>query len=212
MTRPIKCLLCKSNTNLFFEDKNKKYYKCDNCLSIMLDPSNHVTDEEEKERYETHNNDINDIRYQNFVSPIVESVRNNYNTNHLGLDYGAGTGPVITSILEKEGYNIKLYDPYFHYYPENLCEKYDYIICSEVIEHFYHPYDEFAKLSNILKEKGSIICMTSIYDDGIDFNNWTYKNDKTHVFFYHKKGLEWIKDKFKFSNIEINGKLVKLSK
>jgi hypothetical protein len=27
-------------------------------------------------------------RYQKFVSPIVEKVRDHYDTNHLGLDYG----------------------------------------------------------------------------------------------------------------------------
>lgn len=28
--------------------------------------------------------------------------------------------------------------------------KYDYIICSEVIEDFHNPYDEFKSLSNML--------------------------------------------------------------
>lgn len=212
LTTSTKCLLCNSKTKLFYKNKNKKYYKCENCFSVMLDPSNFLTSEEEKERYESHNNDVDDIRYQKFVSPIVESVKNNYDTSHTGLDYGAGTGPVITSLLAKEGYDIKLYDPFFHHYPENLSKKYDYIICSEVIEHFYNPYHEFKSLTNMLNSKGCIFCMTSLYDEGIDFKNWYYKNDETHVFFYHKKALKWIKNKFNFSYLEIDGKLVKLTK
>lgn len=212
LTRSLKCLLCNFKTKLFYEDKNKKYFKCENCFSIMLDPFNYLTSKEEKERYKTHNNDINDISYQKFVSPIVESVKENYDVNHIGLDYGSGTGPVITSLLEKEGYDVKLYDPFFHRYPENLCKKYDYIICSEVVEHFHHPYDEFNSLNEMLNPKGIIFCMTSTYDENIDFKNWYYKNDPTHVFFYHKKALEWIKKKFGFSDLRIDGKLIKLIK
>lgn len=178
----------------------------------MLDPSSYPTWQEEKKVYETHNNDVHDIRYQNFVSPIVNAVKSSYNKNHKGLDFGAGTGPVITSLLEKEGYDIKLYDPFFHFYPENLCKKYDYIICCEVIEHFHNPYDEFRDLTNMLNAKGSLFCMTSLYDENIDFKNWNYKNDETHVFFYHKKALEWIKNEFGFSDLEIEGKLIRLTK
>ena len=38
----------------------------------MLDPLDYLSQEEEKERYKNHNNDVNDPRYQKFVSPIVE--------------------------------------------------------------------------------------------------------------------------------------------
>lgn len=212
MPRSFPCLLCSHKTKPFYEFRNNNYYQCQSCSSLMLDPANYPSWEEEKEIYKTHNNDVEDIRYQNFVSPIVEAVKSSYNKNHKGLDFGAGTGPVITSLLEKEGYDINLYDPFFHFYPENLRKKYDYIICCEVIEHFHHPYDEFQDLSNILSSKGSIFCMTSLYDEGINFKNWNYKNDETHVFFYHKKALEWIKKEFAFSKLEIEGKLIKLRK
>lgn len=178
----------------------------------MLDPLNYVTNEEEKQRYETHNNDIEDIRYQEFVWPIVDSVKRHYRTSHAGLDYGAGTGPVIASLLGKAGYDVKLYDPYFHRHPENLYGKYDYIICCEVIEHFHKPYDEFQRLTDMLNAGGSIFCMTSLYGDDIDFEKWGYKNDETHVFFYHKKALAWMKREFNFSGLETDDKFIKLTK
>lgn len=211
MERFIKCLLCGSKTNLFYETENKEYYQCNNCFSIMLDPSYYLNDEEEKERYEAHNNDIYDPGYQSFVLPIVQGVKNNYNVNHIGLDYGAGTGPVITKLLEEEGFNIELYDPFFHNYPNKLYKKYDYIICCEVMEHFHNPYDEFNNLSKILKKGGSIFCMTNLYDNSINFDSWYYKNDKTHVFFYHKKSLEWIKNEFGFLDIKIDNNFIKFT-
>lgn len=193
-----KCLLCNSNVKLFYKSKKKDYYKCEDCLSVMLDPSYYLTEEAEKERYETHNNDVKDISYQNFVAPIFESIKENYSKDHVGLDYGAGNGPVVTSL--------------FHHYPEYLSKNYDYIICSEVVEHFHNPYNEFKRLGDILKPGGSIFCLTSLYDEDIDFQNWYYKNDATHVFFYHRKAFEWLAKEFKFSDLKINGKLIKLTK
>ncbi len=206
------CLLCNSEVYLFYKELNKHYFKCKNCHSIMLNPTDYISNDEEKSRYETHNNDVDDVRYQQFVSPIVNGVIANYNNNHLGLDFGAGTGPVITSELKKAGYNLNLYDPYFHNYPENLKINYDYIVCCEVMEHFYNPYVEFKKLSKMLNPKGSIFCMTEIYDETIDFANWYYKNDDTHVFFYHKKAIQWIKLEFDFKTVDINKRLIKFSK
>lgn len=208
----LRCLLCNSQAVLLYEIHKKKYYKCQKCFSLMLDPLNYLSSEEEEARYRIHNNDIDDPSYQKFVAPIVKAVKDNYNINNLGLDYGAGPGPVATSLLEKEGYVLSLYDPYFHRYPQNLLKNYDYIICSEVIEHFHKPYEEFNRLNNILNKKGSIFCLTSLYDEYLDFRGWNYKNDETHVFFYHKRALEWIRDEFNFSDLEIEGNLIKLSK
>lgn len=206
------CSLCHAQTELFYQTKRRKYFQCNNCFSIMLDPNSHVSQREEKARYQTHNNDIEDKRYQHFVSPIVESVLSYYTSNHFGLDFGAGTGPVITSQLKKEGFQINLYDPYFHYYPSHLLIKYDYIICCEVMEHFYDPYYEFMRLSSLLKSGESIFCMTKLYDESIDFSNWNYKDDQTHVFFYHKKAIEWIKIACGFTDAVIEGRLIRFLK
>ena len=212
MTTSLKCLLCDFDTKIFYKEKNREFYKCDNCFSIMLNPINYISNKDEKERYETHNNDVDDIRYQNFVSPIVKSVKKDYKPSHIGLDFGAGTGPVITSLLEKEGYKLNLYDPYFHNYPKNLNKKYDFIVCCEVIEHFYNPFEEFKLMSEILNSNGRLYCMTSLYDESINFEDWYYKNDETHVFFYHKKALEWICAKFEFAKVKISDRLIIFSK
>lgn len=178
----------------------------------MLDPLDYVPSQQEKERYITHNNNVEDIRYQNFVSPIVENVKKHYDSSHTGLDYGAGTGPVITSLLKKDGYSLKLYDPFFHPYPENLQLTYDYIVCCEVMEHFHHPYDEFKKLYSMLNPQGTLFCMTDMYYETIDFKDWYYKNDETHVFFYHEKAIQWIKNEFGFISSEFNGRLIMFRK
>ena len=142
---------------------------------FVLDPT------AEKSRYDNHNNDVEDKGYQKFVSPITDAILNTYSVDDIGLDFGAGKGPVISKLLKDSNFNIKLYDPFYHNYPKLLDYKYDYIVLCEVMEHFNNPYKEFKKLKSLLKESGSLYCMTSLYNSSIDFKNWYYKNDSTHI-------------------------------
>lgn len=166
---------------------------------------------DEESRYLEHNNDINDERYQQFVMPIVQQVVDHYTPEHRGLDFGAGTGPVISKLLTDRSYQIVQYDPFFHNYPELLLDKYDYIVACEVIEHFHQPDKEFARLKEMLNPGGKLICMTTIYHPGIDFKTWYYKNDPTHVFFYHSDTLQFIQNTYGFSKLQIVNNMIVLS-
>ena len=108
----------------------------------------------------------------------------------------------------RANFKIKAYDPIFHKNPKLLDEKYDYIACCEVIEHFYNPKKEFALLKKLLLKGGRLYCMTEIYDQNIDFGSWYYKNDPTHVFIYQRKTIDWINTEFGFSDVNINGRLI----
>jgi hypothetical protein len=162
----------------------------------------------EKARYELHDDNAQDLGYRKFVSPITKNILNDFTQEDLGLDLGAGTSAIISSVLKEDAYKIKNYDPYFHNYPELLEEKYDYISSCEVIEHFYTPYKEFKLLREMLNDEGKLYLMTDIYDENIDFASWYYKNDPTHVFLYTKETFEWIKKEFGFKSLVIEGRLV----
>lgn len=167
----------------------------------------------EKERYLTHNNDVNDRRYRNFVSPIVNAVLDDMKPlHHKGLDFGAGTGPVITKILLEKKYNIEPYDPLFLNDRRLLENQYDFIVCCEVIEHFHYPFEEFEMLYNLLEDNGCLYCMTHLYQPNIDFGTWYYKNDPTHVFFYTAKTMEFIKEEIGFQSMKIEDRLVTFKK
>jgi SAM-dependent methyltransferase len=176
-----------------------------------MDPEHRPNSTDEKARYLHHQNDVNDLGYQQFSSPITSSVLRDFSSEHIGLDFGAGTGPVISKLLTDNKFNISLYDPFFHNHPELLEETYDYIVCCEVMEHFYSPAKEFALLKRLLKPGGKLYCMTELYHEGIDFKSWHYKSDPTHVFFYHQKSLEYIKEQFGFSAFSVEGRLVSYS-
>ncbi len=159
-------------------------------------------------RYQKHNNDIEDEGYRKFVAPITSAIMKDFTQNHKGLDFGAGTGPVISKILKDNGFSIKLYDPFFHNNPKLLEEKYDYIAACEVIEHFHNPKKEFSLLKELLQPNGKLYCMTNLYNESIDFKNWDYISDITHVFFYHKNTILYIKEEFGFSDVEIKERLI----
>lgn len=207
-----RCPLCSSAVYYFYLFRQRAYYRCVNCLSVIMHPRHRVDARREKERYEEHNNDVNDKGYRNFVMPVVKEVESFFEKEHKGLDFGAGTGPVISKLLSDKGYNIEKYDPFFFDDPAKLEDKYHYIVCCEVIEHFHYPFREFGLLRSLLHDNGMLFCKTFLYNDDTDFDYWFYKNDETHVFFYHEKAIKWICNNIGFSKFEIKGRLVNLQK
>ena len=202
------CPLCNNNSKIFYKYKLQLYYQCNNCFGIFVDRNLILDKEAEMLRYKEHNNDVEDKRYQKFVSPITSAVLKEFSPKDKGIDFGAGTGPVISKILKDKNFNIVQYDPFFYNSPNLLEKKYDYIVCCEVMEHFNHPKKEFLLLKKLLMPNGKLFCMTDIYNESIDFHNWRYKNDQTHIFIYHKKSIQWIKEQFGFLNVTIYGKLI----
>lgn len=203
------CTLCNS---ILINKKDEFFYDCNTCKAIVKDKQHHLTASEEKERYETHNNDVDDVRYQDFTSPITNYVIENFLSEHKGLDFGSGTGPVISSMLEKEGYNIVQYDPFFAPDKNTLNTMYDYIVSCEVFEHFYHPKTEIDRLISMLNSNGAILIMTLLYHDEMDFDTWFYKKDPTHVFLYRKETFEYIAKENKLKIDILTDRLIALRK
>lgn len=208
--KPI-CRLCQTKMNHFVNTRNRDYYRCPNCDSIQLDEHQLLSPINEKKRYDTHNNDIFDSGYQKFVSPITNYIFNNLDKSDIGLDFGAGPGPVISKILNDKDYQIKQYDPHYHPHDELLDDQYDYVVACEVIEHFNQPKRDFDLLNNITKDNGYWVFMTDIYDESIDFNQWYYKNDETHVIFYTQKTFEYLKKVYHFKHLKIDKRLIVFS-
>lgn len=167
---------------------------------------------DEKAHYDCHQNDSKDKEYQKFVSPIVNSVQKDFKSSHKGLDFGCGKDSAIIFLLRKNGYNIIGYDYYYDNNPKTITKNYDYITCSEVIEHFQNPIAEFKKLYEMLNPGGKLYCMTELFSETMNFDEWYYKNDPTHVFFYSEKTIEWISGHFGFESFSIDKRLIVFSK
>jgi hypothetical protein len=68
------CPLCQSDSHLFYEHKKRKYHQCNICFGIFVDKSLIPDANQEKSRYEEHHNDVENLGYQKFVSPITSNI------------------------------------------------------------------------------------------------------------------------------------------
>ena len=210
--KTLNCPLCHQTGTFYLAFRSRDYYQCPTCSGVFMDPAGYLSLEAEKTRYETHNNDPSDVRYQTFVRPLVDAIIQAYPNTSNGLDYGCGTGPVIHKLLTDEAYPLHLYDPFFYPIKENLNRTYDYIVVCEVIEHFHHPDHEFQRLKNLLQKTGTLYLKTALIDKVPSFLDWYYKNDPTHVFFYHSKTLAWIQETYSFSRLDLHPHHIELAR
>lgn len=183
----------------------RHFYLCTRCELLFVDPSEHLSPDEEKKRYETHNNDVNDPRYQDFVKPLVKAVRDYCTPSNRGLDFGAGTGPVLAKLLREANFAVELYDPFFWPDSKALQKKYDFIASSEVVEHFAQPGKEFSLLTSLLEPKGVLAIMTLLHTSATDFPSWFYLKDPTHICAYSLKTFSWIQKQFGFQTLKQQG-------
>lgn len=202
------CPLCQGQ-GIFFQFHGQRiFYVCETCSGVFLDSNDYLDPEAEKKRYMEHNNDVEDIRYQRFVSPVVQAVLRRFTPEDKGLDYGAGTGPVITKVLTDRNYDIVPYDPFFCNQKSLLNQQYNYIVCCEVIEHFHRPGVEFSKMRSMLSNNGCLYCMTDMLKDQVDLSSWYYVNDPTHVFLYKEETFLWIKEHLGYSHVDFDERLI----
>ncbi|NBX77490.1 MAG: class I SAM-dependent methyltransferase [Proteobacteria bacterium] len=199
-----KCPLC-SKLGFFSQVTNLKrvFHRCPSCDLLFVDPSQILSQEEEKKRYESHNNDIEDIRYQDFLRPLFRVILEAVPKNSKGLDFGAGPGPALSEMLKKKDFEIELYDPFFWPNENALNTQYDFVFASEVVEHFSNPNREFRLLRSLLKPKGKLFLMTLLYGPEIDLTQWYYLKDPTHICAYSKNTFNWIQSNFGFTKTKV---------
>ena len=196
----MRCTLCGT---ALVQRIDSTYHDCTVCHALVMDTAFVPGSEEELRHYHTHDNDVHDPRYRRFTSPITEHVLKHFTAQHSGLDYGCGPGPVISTVLHEHGYRIAQYDPFFYSDTQPLTDTYDYIVCCEVIEHFHCPAEEFARLRSMLRPGGHLVCMSSLYHADIDFANWRYRKDPTHVFILRAETVGYIAEHFGFGSAEV---------
>lgn len=109
-----------------------------------------------------------------------------------GLDFGCGPGPTLSLMLQEQGYPMSVYDPFFADDTRVLARQYDFITCTEAIEHFTRPAREWRRLLGLLVQGGHLAVMTRFHCSVPDFSDWYYKNDPTHIHFYSQATFAWL--------------------
>ncbi|MGZ3723041.1 MAG: class I SAM-dependent methyltransferase [Bdellovibrionales bacterium] len=179
------------------------YFRCGVCDLHFLHPGKRLDPASERARYESHNNDVDDPHYRKFLEPLFHSMRDKISPGGHGLDFGAGPGPALAQMFARHGFPTEVYDPIFWPDRAKLETAYDFVVSSEVVEHLFSPAAEFARLFALLKPGAYLGLMTLLVEPGVDFANWFYRRDPTHVVFYSRQTMTWIAAHFGFSEMVV---------
>lgn len=198
------CNICNKETKTIKHPKSGMlYHYCKECDFIIKDESHFITSDNEKKRYDTHNND--DEVYKNIFKKFIDEEISPLQVKSI-LDYGSGPYPVLYNQL-KDHYNTKHFDPFYHPDVEYLEHTYDLICIIEVIEHMYQPRMELNKLISLLNKDGYLLIKTNFrIMDETEFMNWWYQRDETHVGFFNENTFQTIASIYNLNIIKTNNK------
>jgi hypothetical protein len=192
-----KCPLCKNSNTLFYhQDDVRSYRQCQNCRLIFVPPKYYLSPEDEKKRYDNHENEPDDLNYRNFLTRLFKPLNEKLELNSNGLDFGSGPGPTLHLMFEEAGHSMSNYDIFYADKPTVFEMKYDFISAAEVIEHLHHPGRELERLWNCLKTGGFLGIMTKRAADKEAFKAWHYIRDETHVAFFSDATFNWLANKW----------------
>jgi len=194
--RDLTCPLCGS-TGPFDtrgDVRKRRHQVCPGCKLVFVKSEYLPEPEDEKKRYATHQNGPHDAGYVKFLQQAVDPALPYLTPEMHGLDYGCGHVPTLSGMLEKQGFQCRNYDLFF--FPKFPSDPFDFIFATEVVEHFFHPHEQWTKLVSLLKPGSLLIVMTAPWTEETDWALWGYASDETHVCFYHQHTLAWIADAF----------------
>ncbi|HFC05321.1 MAG TPA: class I SAM-dependent methyltransferase, partial [Rhizobiales bacterium] len=172
------CRLCGSKATETFAEANKRHYlRCETCLLVFVIQDELPDLEVERAEYGLHHNDPADQGYRTHLSKLTRPLVTGIPVPAHGLDFGCGPGPTISVMLAEQGFDMADYDPAFFPDEALLQKQYDFVSCTEVVEHFYNPGRDFELLARLLKPGGRFGIMTQLLSDDIDFEHWYYARE-----------------------------------
>jgi 2-polyprenyl-3-methyl-5-hydroxy-6-metoxy-1,4-benzoquinol methylase len=169
---------------------------------VFVDAQNYLSKQKEKEVYDLHQNCAEDLGYRRFLNKLIEPLTQKLSAGAQGLDFGCGPGPTISVMMAQKNIVVENYDIFYANYPQLLKQSYDFITCTEVVEHLHKPHEIFSLFSSMIKPNGLLGIMTKRVINHESFINWHYKNDPTHVCFYHELSFKYIAEQWGY-NLEI---------
>ena len=194
MTTSADCTLCAHSARAYCADRRRRFYHCDHCGLVFAEPGSHLDAAAEKAVYDLHENDPADGRYRAFLARLAEPLRARLTPGMEGLDYGCGPGPTLGGMLREAGMRMHDYDPLYRPDARLLARQYDFVTCTEVVEHFREPAREWRQLAALVRPGGWLGIMTWMLaaTEVEAFQAWGYKGDPTHVAFYRPRTLQWL--------------------
>lgn len=185
-------LCCSKDKILYCRDQKRCYWQCSRCALVFVAAEDRLSADEEKRLYDLHQNHPDDDGYLRFLARLLIPLQQRLSDNSHGIDYGCGPCPVLAMELEKLGHGVECYDPFYFPAHHLLNTQYDFITCTEAIEHFFEPGKVWERWMRMLREGGLLAIMTKRVISPERFRTWHYKNDPTHVCFFSETTFTWL--------------------
>lgn len=198
----LKCPVCNNADTSLLDSiqrgplAGREFWHCANCQLIHVPAGFHLEADAEKAIYDLHDNSPDDDGYRRFLSRLFTPLAAQLPAGSCGLDFGSGPEPVLARLFQAAGFACATYDLYYDNAPERLQQRYDFIVSTEVFEHLAAPAQVFQQLLTCLKPNGRFGIMTQRWDTEARFKQWTYRNDPTHICFFHEQTFQWLAQKF----------------
>ncbi|WP_029011372.1 class I SAM-dependent methyltransferase [Azospirillum halopraeferens] len=194
---PARCPLCGApGAAPFATVRGRRYRRCGTCRLTFLEPAQRPDAAAERAEYALHTNDPADPRYRRFLARATDPLLDRLAPGAEGLDFGCGPGPAVPAMLGERGFAVRTWDPFFAPDADALARTYDFVVCTEVAEHFHRPDAAFARIDGLLRPGGWLALMTGILRDDTAFAGWPYIREASHVVFYRPQTLDWIARRF----------------
>lgn len=188
----VACPVCRGpDTRELLVVDARRYLRCGRCECTFLDAAHRLDLPAERAYYELHEN-RDDAGYRRFLQRMAGPLLARLPPGSDGLDFGCGPGPVLAAMLGDAGHRVRLFDPAFAPDTRTLDDRYDFVTCTEVIEHLHDPAAVFEQLAALLRPGGWLGVMTCFQTDDTRFAGWHYRRDPTHVVFYREATLRHV--------------------
>lgn len=163
-----------------------------------MDREERPSRQEERDRYDEHENDPEDPDYRAFLSQVADPLKDRLAPGSTGLDFGCGPGPALARMLTEAGFPTAGWDPVYAPNDALLEKTWDFVTATEVVEHFHDPAGSFALLDRLVRPGGLVGIMTALLTDDVELESWWYVRDPTHVCFYRPATLDWLAHRFRW--------------
>jgi hypothetical protein len=115
----ITCPLCQTEqVREFFQGKRRHYYQCHVCSLVFVPSWLFLPAEDEKKRYDLHQNSPEDLNYRRFLSRIFIPLQRCLTPGSSGLDFGSGPEPTLSMMFEEAGHSMTLFDYFYEQVPD----------------------------------------------------------------------------------------------
>ena len=188
------CKICGGSTHRLIDPQVKAEYDvCEQCDFIYKISPFHLSNEEENEQYDLHENTMENEGYVNIFRTLISDYVQELDIKGNVLEFGSGPNPIFKNLLVEAGYNVFDFDPFYNDNEEYKKHTYQLITSNEVFEHFANPLKEMEHLVSLLKTDGYMLISTHFRPGNESlFLNWWYRRDSTHISFYSIKTFEYI--------------------